>query len=157
METPVKFTVSLVAFRVLPCWSLRILISFTPKIGANFFSDTIEGFIVKASVLPYYNGFTQSKKFVTADPALAWQMSCFHWSVINKNRAFCCRYWSCSSAYKISVPILLGYDQYRPPFFGFQIRIWKRNTYQIARPTAHSRHHLLCFPKFVSSPALELF
>ena len=78
METPVKITVSLVAFRAMRCWSLRILISFTPKIGANFFSDTIESFIVKASVLPYYNRLTQSKKFVTADPALAWQMSCFH-------------------------------------------------------------------------------
>jgi hypothetical protein len=78
METPVKFTVSLVAFKALRYRSLRFLIPFTPKIGANFFSDTIEGFIVKASVLPYYNGFTQSKKFVAADPALAWQMSCFH-------------------------------------------------------------------------------
>ena len=78
MDKSVKLIVSLVAFRAQRYSSLRISISFTPKIGANFFLDTIEGFIVKASVLPYYNGFTQSKKLVAADPALAWQMSCFH-------------------------------------------------------------------------------
>ena len=78
MKTPFKFTVSFIVFRARRCWSMQILISFTPKIGANFFSDTIEDFIVKASVLPYYDGFTQSKKFVTTDPALTRQMACFH-------------------------------------------------------------------------------
>ena len=52
-----------------------VLISFTPQIGANSSFNAIEGIIVKASIMPYYHALAQSKKSVTANPALARQLS----------------------------------------------------------------------------------
>ena len=53
-------------------WFLSILqISFTPKIGANFFFGVIESLILKTSIMSCNRRDIQSKKLVTANPALA--------------------------------------------------------------------------------------